>query len=160
MVRADLLDQIDAVLRLHKDRHRPFGGVQLLMIGDLSQLAPVVKDSEWNLLREYYHTPYFFGSLALQQTQHVTIELQHVYRQTDLKFINILNEVRENRLTTESLALLNSRVDIACKSSKYSGNSEHSGNTEFKIQNYPTAPYASPRTMPRPTATTKSAWTP
>ena len=135
MVRADLLDQIDAVLRLHKDRHRPFGGVQLLMIGDLSQLAPVVKESEWSLLREYYHTPYFFGSLALQQTQHVTIELQHVYRQTDLKFINILNEVRENRLTTESLALLNSRVDIACKSSKYSGNSEHSENTEFKIQN-------------------------
>ena len=110
MVRADLLDQIDAVLRLHKDRHRPFGGVQLLMIGDLSQLAPVVKDSEWALLREYYQTPYFFGSQALQQTQHVTIELTHVYRQTDYTFINILNEVRENRLTAESLARLNSRV--------------------------------------------------
>ena len=110
MVRADLLDQIDAVLRLHKDRHRPFGGVQLLMIGDLSQLAPVVKESEWNLLREYYDTPYFFGSRALQQTQHVTIELQHVYRQTDLEFIKILNEVRENRLTPESLARLNTRV--------------------------------------------------
>ena len=110
MVRADLLDQIDAVLRLHKDRHRPFGGVQLLMIGDLSQLAPVVKESEWNLLREYYDTPYFFGSRALQQTQHVTIELQHVYRQTDLEFIKILNEVRENRLTSESLARLNTRV--------------------------------------------------
>ena len=111
MVRADLLDQIDAVLRLHKDRHRPFGGVQLLMIGDLSQLAPVVKEGEWALLREYYHTPYFFGSRALQQTQHVTIELAHVYRQTDHTFINILNEVRENRLTSESLARLNSRVD-------------------------------------------------
>ena len=110
MVRADLLDQIDAVLRLHKDRHRPFGGVQLLMIGDLSQLAPVVKESEWGLLREYYRTPYFFGSQALQQTQHVTIELTHVYRQTDHTFINILNEVRENRLTAESLARLNSRV--------------------------------------------------
>ena len=110
MVRADLLDQIDAVLRLHKDRHRPFGGVQLLMIGDLSQLAPVVKEGEWALLREYYRTPYFFGSHALQQTQHVTIELTHVYRQTDHTFINILNEVRENRLTPESLALLNSRV--------------------------------------------------
>ena len=110
MVRADLLDQIDAVLRLHKDRHRPFGGVQLLMIGDLSQLAPVVKDSEWSLLREYYHTPYFFGSHALQQTQHVAIELTHVYRQTDRTFIDILNEVRENRLTSESLARLNSRV--------------------------------------------------
>ena len=112
MVRADLLDQIDAVLRLHKDRHRPFGGVQLLMIGDLSQLAPVVKENEWALLREYYSTPYFFGSLALQQTQHVTIELSHVYRQTDRTFINILNEVRENRLTPASLDLLNSRVNI------------------------------------------------
>lgn len=110
MVRADLLDQIDAVLRLHKDRHHPFGGVQLLMIGDLSQLAPVVKDSEWALLREYYRTPYFFGSHALQQTQHVTIELTHVYRQTDYTFINILNEVRENRLTVASLERLNSRV--------------------------------------------------
>ena len=110
MVRADLLDQIDAVLRLHKDKNRPFGGVQLLMIGDLSQLAPVVKESEWALLREHYATPYFFGSLALQQTQHVTIELSHVYRQTDHTFINILNEVRENRLTAESLALLNARV--------------------------------------------------
>ncbi len=110
MVRADLLDQIDAVLRLHKDRNRPFGGVQLLMIGDLSQLAPVVKENEWAMLREFYATPYFFGSLALQQTQHVTIELTHVYRQTDHTFINILNEVRENRLTPASLALLNSRV--------------------------------------------------
>ena len=110
MVRADLLDQIDAVLRLHKDRHRPFGGGPLLMIGDLRQLAPVVKDSEWSLLREYYHTPYFFGSHALQQTQHVTIELTHVYRQTDRTFIDILNEVRENRLTSESLVRLNSRV--------------------------------------------------
>ena len=110
MVRADLLDQIDAVLRLHKDRHRPFGGVQLLMIGDLSQLAPVVKDGEWSLLREYYRTPYFFGSHALQQTQHVTIELTHVYRQTDRTFIDILNEVRENHLTSRSLELLNSLV--------------------------------------------------
>ena len=110
MVRADLLDQIDAVLRLHRDRHRPFGGVQLLMIGDLSQLAPVVKESEWALLREYYRTPYFFGSLALQQTQHVTIKLSHVYRQTDRTFINILNEVRENRLTPALLARLNERV--------------------------------------------------
>ena len=121
MVRADLLDQIDAVLRLHKDRHRPFGGVQLLMIGDLSQLAPVVKDGEWALLREYYRTPYFFGSHALQQTQHVTIELTHVYRQTDRTFIDILNEVRENRLTAESLARLNSRVVESGKMKDESG---------------------------------------
>jgi len=127
MVRADLLDQIDAVLRLHKDRNRPFGGVQLLMIGDLSQLAPVVKDSEWTLLREYYTTPYFFGSLALQQTQHVTIELQHVYRQTDRTFIKILNEVRENRLTPESLALLNGR--------SIGVDSRFSEHPEFRTQN-------------------------
>ncbi len=132
MVRADLLDQIDAVLRLHKDKNRPFGGVQLLMIGDLSQLAPVVKESEWALLREHYATPYFFGSLALQQTQHVTIELSHVYRQTDHTFINILNEVRENRLTAESLALLNARVGVSLQLSKLSENSE---NSEFIIQN-------------------------
>lgn len=119
MVRADLLDQIDAVLRLHKDKNRPFGGVQLLMIGDLSQLAPVVRDSDWALLREYYQTPYFFGSLALRQTQHVTIELQHVYRQTDTAFINILNEVRENRLTPGGLAMLNSRC---CEDDKEKSN--------------------------------------
>ncbi|MBR2017175.1 MAG: AAA family ATPase [Prevotella sp.] len=115
MVRADLLDQIDAVLRLHKDRNRPFGGVQLLMIGDLSQLAPVARESDWALLREYYTTPYFFGSKALQQTRHVTIELQHVYRQTDTTFVDILNEVRENRLTANGLAMLNSRY---CKEEK------------------------------------------
>lgn len=113
MVRADLLDQIDAVLRLYKDKHRPFGGVQLLMIGDLSQLAPVVKENEWGMLREYYNTPYFFASHALRQTQHVTIELKHVYRQTDRCFIDILNEVRENRLTPESLERLNSRYIVA-----------------------------------------------
>lgn len=127
MVRADLLDQIDAVLRLHKDRHRPFGGVQLLMIGDLSQLAPVVKEGEWVLLREYYRTPYFFGSHALQQTQHVTIELTHVYRQTDHTFINILNEVRENRLTPESLARLNSRVATSGKIKDEGGKSVNEG---------------------------------
>ncbi|MBR3983928.1 MAG: AAA family ATPase [Bacteroidaceae bacterium] len=132
MVRADLLDQIDAVLRLHKDKNRPFGGVQLLMIGDLSQLAPVVKESEWAMLREYYVTPYFFGSLALQQTQHVTIELSHVYRQTDHTFINILNEVRENRLTAESLALLNARVKRQQTTDYGQQSAERS---EFKMQN-------------------------
>ena len=155
MVRADLLDQIDAVLRLHKDRHRPFGGVQLLMIGDLSQLAPVVKDSEWALLREYYRTPYFFGSHALQQTQHVTIELTHVYRQTDLTFVNILNEVRENRLTAESLARLNSRVD----NGQQTAVRRIIVNCPLSILNSPKVSFASPLTTPRPTATMKSAWT-
>ena len=110
MVRADLLDAIDDALRRYRDQNQPFGGVQLLMIGDLQQLAPVVKDDEWQLLREYYDTPYFFGSRALRQTRHVTIELQKVYRQTDQAFVDLLNKVRSNALTDADLAQFNSRV--------------------------------------------------
>lgn len=110
MVRADLLDAIDDVLRRYRDSRLPFGGVQLLMIGDLQQLAPVVKDDEWLLLRDYYDTPYFFGSRALQQTQHVTIELQQVYRQTDDTFVSLLGKVRTGTLTAADVALLNTRV--------------------------------------------------
>lgn len=110
MVRADVLDAVDDVLRRFRDSRMPFGGVQLLMIGDLQQLAPVVKDEEWKVLREYYQTPYFFGSHALQQTQHVTIELKTVYRQTDEAFVALLNKVRGNALTASDVELLNTRV--------------------------------------------------
>ena len=110
MVRADLLDAVDDVLRRYRDSSRPFGGVQLLMIGDLQQLAPVVKDDEWAMLREYYDTPFFFGSRALQQTRHVTIELQHVYRQTDQSFVELLNKVRAGSLTPADIERLNARV--------------------------------------------------
>ena len=109
MVRADLLDAIDEVLRQYRDRSRPFGGVQLLMIGDLQQLAPVVKDEEWKLLKDHYQTPFFFGSQALQQTEYVSVMLQHIYRQRDTTFINILNAIRDNRLHGELLQRLNSR---------------------------------------------------
>jgi hypothetical protein len=109
MVRADLLDGIDEVLRRFKDRYKPFGGVQLLMIGDLQQLAPVVKDDEWELLKRYYDTIFFFSSRALQKTQHVSIELKHIYRQSDGMFIDILNKIRENNLDTETLQILNKR---------------------------------------------------
>ena len=109
MVRADMLDAIDEVLRRYRDRYKPFGGVQLLMIGDLQQLAPIVKDSEWDLLRAYYDTVFFFSSLALRQTELVSIELKHIYRQSDERFIRILNQVRENRIDTETLAELNKR---------------------------------------------------
>ncbi len=109
MVRADLLDGIDSVLRQYKDRTRPFGGVQLLMIGDLQQLAPVIKDEDWAILRPYYDTGFFFGSLALQQAPFVTIELKHIYRQDDPRFVALLNRVRENRLDDESRDLLNQR---------------------------------------------------
>lgn len=109
MVRADLLDGIDDVLRRYKDHYKPFGGVQLLMIGDLHQLPPVVKEEEWSLLRPYYPTPYFFSSQALQQTRPVVIELKHIFRQSDSAFIDLLNKVRDNKMSDEVLAALNSR---------------------------------------------------
>lgn len=109
MVRCDLLDAIDTELRKHRDRNKPFGGVQLLLIGDLQQLAPVAKESEWQLLSDYYPTPYFFSSKALAQIQYVTVELKHIYRQQDKDFIQLLGRVRENKLDTESIQLLNSR---------------------------------------------------
>ena len=100
MVRADVLDAIDDVLRRYRDRSKPFGGVQLLMIGDLHQLPPVVKDEEWNLLREYYQTAYFFGSQALKDSDPVAIELKHIYRQSDTTFIELLNKVRDKKSTS------------------------------------------------------------
>ena len=109
MVRADLLDAIDSVLRQYRDRNRPFGGVQMLMIGDMQQLAPVAKDDEWNILRQYYDTPYFFSSKALRETNFVTVELMHVYRQSDPVFINLLNQVRNNTAGSEILNQLNKR---------------------------------------------------
>ncbi|TNE59785.1 MAG: helicase [Bacteroidetes bacterium] len=109
MVRADMLDGIDDVLRRYKNFTQPFGGVQLLMIGDLHQLPPVVKEEDWMLLRSYYQTPYFFSSRALQQSDPVVIELKHIYRQSDNTFIDLLNKVRNNRIDAEVLDTLNSR---------------------------------------------------
>lgn len=109
MVRADLLDAVDDVMRRYRDRYKPFGGVQLLMIGDLQQLAPVVKEEEWMMLGKYYDTPYFFSSTALKKTEYCTIELQKVYRQSDAGFLSLLNSIRENRMTDDMLATLNSR---------------------------------------------------
>lgn len=109
MVRSDLLDAIDNVLRRYRDPTLPFGGVQLLMIGDLHQLTPVVTPRDEELLRPYYDTPYFFGSHALQQTSYVTIQLTHVYRQQDQAFIDILNHVRDGVPTAEDLTRLNAR---------------------------------------------------
>ena len=109
MVRADLLDAIDNVLRRFRDHRLPFGGVQLLMIGDLAQLTPVVTPEDEQLLKPYYDTPYFFGSKALQQIDYVTIQLEHVYRQQDTSFIEILNEIRDGHPTQAALDRLNSR---------------------------------------------------
>ena len=116
MVRCDLLDAIDEVLRRYQNRNLPFGGVQLLLIGDLQQLAPVAKDDEWVLLRNAgYQTPYFFGSQALNRTNYTTIELTKVFRQSDPTFINMLNQVRDNRIDAHTLQLLNSRYQPGFK---------------------------------------------
>ena len=109
MVRADLLDAIDDVLRKYRDRKKPFGGLQLLMIGDLQQLAPVVMDEEWEILGRYYDTPFFFSSLALRQSSFVTIELRHIYRQSNEAFIGLLNRIRNHQTDSETINALNSR---------------------------------------------------
>ena len=97
MVRADLLDMVDAVLRYHRRNQQPFGGVQLLMLGDLHQLPPVAQSDSWQILEKHYQSVYFFSSQALAQTELVTIELQHIFRQSDPLFINLLNMVRDTR---------------------------------------------------------------
>lgn len=109
MVRADLLDAIDTVLRRYRDRSRPFGGAQVLMIGDIHQLAPVTKAEEWNLLAPHYETPYFFSSNSFLQADVIPIELRQIYRQDDEEFIGILEKVRNNKIDTYTLNELNKR---------------------------------------------------
>lgn len=113
MVRSDLLDAVDSVLRHYRRSSLPFGGVQLLMIGDLYQLTPVVKEEEWRIISRFYRSPYFFDSNALKKVDYVTVELTHIFRQQDDVFISILNQIRTNTLTKESLAVLNSRVSAS-----------------------------------------------
>ena len=109
MVRADVLDAVDAVLRRARRSSRPFGGVQVLMIGDVHQLAPVAKPEEWEVLAPYYKTVYFFGSHVLQKTEYICVELEHIYRQQDRDFITLLNKVRHNQMDAECIRLLNTR---------------------------------------------------
>ncbi|MCB0450178.1 MAG: helix-turn-helix domain-containing protein [Confluentibacter sp.] len=109
MVRADLLDGIDRTLRRFRNRNKVFGGVQVLMIGDLQQLSPVIKDNEWELLKHIYSNGFFFSSQAFQKCQAITIELKHIYRQENPKFIEILNEIRNNRLSETAASELNKR---------------------------------------------------
>lgn len=109
MVRADTLDAIDSVLRRFRNHTQPFGGVQLLMIGDLQQLTPVVRPNEEDLLQKYYDTPYFFSSQSLKNIQYVTIELNKVYRQQDNNFVSILNHIRCGLTTPDDLRQLNQR---------------------------------------------------
>ena len=108
MLRADLLDCIDHMLRfLRRKRDVPFGGLQILFIGDLLQLPPVVKGVEWNLLSQYYDSSYFFEARALKNNAPIHVELDKVYRQSDQEFIGILNRFRENKQTPADINYLN-----------------------------------------------------
>lgn len=109
MIRCDILDAIDVILKRFRRSNKPFGGVQLLMIGDLNQLPPITTEQEEFMLRPYYNSFYFFSSRALLQSNYITITLQHIYRQLDEKFINILNHIRSNDILQEDVLALNKR---------------------------------------------------
>ena len=110
MVASYTVDEIDLILRTVRHKQAPFGGVQVLFIGDLYQLQPVVRDNEWKLLKEYYSSNFFFDSLVLKANIPVMVELKKIFRQKDESFIDILNGLRENTLTKQHLLALNSRM--------------------------------------------------
>ena len=110
MVRCDVLDAIEYILRVYRDKpYLPFGGVQVLMLGDPFQLPPVVKLEEQAILKEYYKTLYFFSSNVFKMIKPVKLELKKIYRQKNLQFVELLNKVRFNQITTDDMALLNRR---------------------------------------------------
>ena len=112
MVRADVLDAVDTILRHVRYKHNEaFGGVQVIFIGDMFQLSPVAQDEEWRILSKFYKSPYFFHSQVIAQQQPVYIELDKIFRQTNADFIQVLNEVRNNKLSQNGLALLQSRYN-------------------------------------------------
>lgn len=114
MVRADIIDFIDKILRFYSHNMRePFGGKQLLLVGDVFQLEPVVKADERDILRRFYDGPYFFNARVFQQMKLVSIELKKVYRQTDQVFISVLDHIRQASTRREDLDLLNSRYGAA-----------------------------------------------
>jgi hypothetical protein len=110
MVRADMLDAIDTMLRYVRRNQEPFGGLQLLLVGDMMQLPPVAKNEEWEILRKYYKTPYFFEAQALHKKPPVYIKLEQVYRQTDAQFTDLLNRLRYNQLSEADYQWLDAKV--------------------------------------------------
>lgn len=111
MVRADILDAVDATMRRYRHNSLPFGGVQLLMIGDAHQLPPVVREEEEKYLKQVYSSPFFFNAKVMQRLNCITIELQTVYRQSDAQFISILNSIRNGHMDSSICRILNSRLD-------------------------------------------------
>ena len=111
MVRADIIDFIDKVLRIYcRNMREPFGGKQLLLVGDIFQLEPVVKEDEWRLMQPFYASAYFFSAKVWQQMQIVSIELRKVYRQSDRDFIALLDRIRQNQATDDDLRAINARA--------------------------------------------------
>ncbi len=116
MVRADIIDFIDKILRIYcRNMREPFGGKQLLLVGDIFQLEPVVKEDEWRLMQPFYPSAYFFSAKIWQEMQLVSIELRKVYRQSDAEFIRILDRIRENAVTKADIEAINSRVGVMSK---------------------------------------------
>ena len=122
MLRADLLDAIDTILRsVRRQRNVSFGGVQVLFIGDLLQLPPVIKDNEWNILSPYYKGSFFFHAKVLEYSAPLYIEMEKIYRQSDQVFINLLNNLRENNTSNDDIALLNRHYNPLYKPPKNEG---------------------------------------
>src|SRR5688572_15937637 len=122
MVRADVLDAIDLILRHYRHRYQEkFGGVQMLFIGDMLQLPPVVPDQEWQLLSTFYEGPFFFHSQVLKESPPLYISFDKIYRQTEESFLGLLNQVRDNELDEEGMALLETRFDPSFHPSQSEG---------------------------------------
>lgn len=122
MVRCDMLDGVDAVLRhIRRGHNERFGGVQVLLIGDMFQLPPVVKEHEWRLLKDFYNSPYFFDSVVIREEPPVYIEFDKIYRQSEERFINVLNQVRNNELDEDGKNLLEKRFSPDFRRTKDDG---------------------------------------
>ncbi len=122
MLRADTLDAIDVLLRsIRRNYDSPFGGLQILFIGDLWQLPPVVSNEENNILQKYYSSPYFFNAKVLKNNPLLYVEFEKIYRQEDIGFVNVLNNLRQNKLTNEDINILNKKY-IADKAQIYNSN--------------------------------------
>lgn len=122
MVRCDMMDAIDTVLRhIRKRPHERFGGVQALFIGDMFQLPPVIKEADWKLLSDFYSSPYFFSSGVILEEPPVYIEFNKIYRQSDERFIRVLNQVRNNELDEEGMKILEGRYQPAFRRSSGDG---------------------------------------
>jgi hypothetical protein len=121
MLRADILDCIDLILRMVRKNPEPFGGLQIMFIGDLNQLPPVIKQHEWQYLNRYYKTGYFFEALALQKAEMIYIELDKIFRQSDPEFMAILNRLRDNHLSEEDIDKLNEHYEEDIEESQKEG---------------------------------------